>query len=141
MIDSFYLFGGFWSDILQQVPRIARLDINNWSWSTAGQLNTPRSYHGVILANSKVLVVGGRVFISYAYIGKYFVLNYPLKGNVNRVEHPDNELNTEECERLENGRFTCTSTNENYKLEMVDTEYPILFLVSEKYRNCAKDSA
>ena len=39
---------------------IARLSATTWSWSIAGRLNAFRSDHGVILVNSKLVVVGGR---------------------------------------------------------------------------------
>ena len=64
--DSFYIIGGYWKSIEDasrtKIPSIARLDTKNfWSWSLAGKLNTPRAGHSAIVANSRLIVVGGRV--------------------------------------------------------------------------------
>ena len=68
--DSFYIVGGYWKTKGQagnqqekaEIPSIARLDTKNfWSWSLAGKLNTARAGHSAIVANSRLIVVGGRV--------------------------------------------------------------------------------
>ena len=68
--DSFYIVGGYWKTKGQsgnqqdeaEIPSIARLDTKTfWSWSLAGKLNTARAGHSAIVANSRLIVVGGRV--------------------------------------------------------------------------------
>ena len=54
---SFFIIGGH-ADRADS-NTIARLDTTTWSWSRAGSLNTGRRAHGVIWANSRLVVVGG----------------------------------------------------------------------------------
>ena len=69
--DSFYIIGGYWESKKKAASLIARLNTKNlWSWSLAGNLNAARSGHSAIVANSRIIVVGGRmsdILMLFAY--------------------------------------------------------------------------
>ena len=86
---------------------IARLDAVNWSWSEAGEINTARHYHRAIWVDSKLIIVGG--------------------------QRKDLDLMPTEFCNFENNEFTCSeqmSTLDDY------VAFPMLFAVSDDYRNC-----
>ena len=54
--SSHYYFGGY-SD--GDTNSILRLQSGSWTWTNAGQLNSVRRGHGVIVVNDTFMVVGG----------------------------------------------------------------------------------
>ena len=104
---NFYIVGGRID--FKWSTKIARLDTANWSWSQAGELNQARYEHRAIWVNSKLVVVGG-------------------KWGTKPIEF---------C-KLENDealgkKFTCTVQNSTMPQ---DSKYPLLFAVSDDYKNC-----
>ena len=54
---NFYYFGGY--DSGATVSSILRLNGATWTWSNAGQLNSARHAHNVIMVDKTVMVIGG----------------------------------------------------------------------------------
>ena len=101
---DYYYFGGDQNIVYQD---ILRLDGNRWTWSTVGQLNTPRNGHGVILAGNTFKVIGGATYDGTA-------------------------LKNEVC-IIQNQEFMCTEQSSEL---FYYYRYPILHLVNKDYSNC-----
>ena len=56
---NFYYFGGMEAGTARRLDSILRLNEATWTWSTAGQMNSARYSHGVILVENTFMVTGG----------------------------------------------------------------------------------
>ena len=111
---NFFIIDGRPSRYISDTGIIVRLDATTWSWSRRGFLKKRRRNFGVILMDSKLVVVGQQVSRN---IRSYTELY---------------DSWSEFCE-WKNGNFTCIEQNSSLEgLESV----PLLFAVSDDYKNC-----
>ena len=73
--NSFYLFGGKSDNGLTVLSKIGRLDLSTKTWVNAGDLNSPKTRHGLAFIDSSFLVIGGSSTLGSSKTEKCTLIN------------------------------------------------------------------